>query len=104
MLLLSEALGASENSPAFKTTVNGRVWVRISGTIVGTVQLHHSVDNATWTQYAQGVGGTAVAFTVVGTTTFELPAGLYFRIEQGAGGGADIDVHVGGTGVAIVAT
>ena len=104
MLLLTETLLPSTNSAVFKTVTNGRVWISISGAIVGTVQLHYSFDNSTWIDYRQGVGGTAVAFTVVGVTTLELPAGLYFRIEQGAGADADIDIHIGGTGVAIVAT
>ena len=99
MLLLQEALGGSESSSVFKTTVNGQVWVRISGTVGGTITMKESLDNSTFATFT--TDDVDQTFTDIGYKLFDVPGGVFFRFDTAAGS-ADVDIHLSGTGVEVI--
>lgn len=99
MLLLHEALDGSESSNVFHTSVNGQVWVRIAGTVAGTITMKESLDNSTWATFT--TDDVDQTFTGVSYKLFDLPGGVYFRFDT-ASGSADVDIHLSGTGVEVI--
>jgi len=100
MIQIGSSLGVSSSSTVFKTTINEKVWVRVAGTIGGTVTIQETIDNSTFAAFVSD--DTVPKFTAVGYKLFDLPGGVYFRLDVPAGGSPVLDVHISGQGVRAV--
>ena len=102
MLTLHENLANGSNSSVFKTTTNGKVWVRVKGTFAAaTATIEESLDNSTFDNFVSDASTNT--FTANGYDLFDLPGGVYFRLATaGGGGGTTLDIHISGTSVFLV--
>lgn len=99
MIQLSSALGASASSTVFQTTTNTKCWIRISASTAGTITIKESIDNSTFATFNSD--GTDQTFTENGYKLFDLPGGVYFRLDTN-GSSASVDIHIAGHGVKVL--
>ena len=101
MIQIGSSLGVSSSSTVFKTTINEKVWVRVGGTIgSAAVTIKESLDNSTFSAFVSD--DTAQEFSAIGYKLFDLPGGVYFRLDVPAGGSPVLDIHIGGAGVRVI--
>ena len=101
MLQLADGIGSSTSSSVIKSSVNGKLWVRIDTSSTGTITMKESLDNSTFSTFT--TDSVDQTFTQDGYKLFDVPGGVYFRFDTGSGS-ASVDIHVSGTGVSLVAT
>ena len=86
MHTLTTAVDTTDTTGAFETTMHGKVWLHVASEYGGgVVTMQSSIDQgATWADFYPD--GTLETLTNAGTVTitklYDLPGGLYWRLEN----------------------